>query len=628
MSLYIEAASILNETSGSLRSRIYHRPASSPQLKSPPARLYALIIETLKHQEILNEVIAKSELLKLERKLTHSLTLLLLHDHLLTKNGIATSPGPLRTQIESHKARLSSEFTRARLKRGFGTTALYLSHIASESAPKIPRWVRVNTLKCSLTSLLTQFPDYAKVDTLEDVMTAAKGIKTKAGGRVYYVDPYVKDLLAFPPGIDITTMPCYIKGEVILQDRSSCLPAALLDPPKEAWVVDATSAPGNKTTHAAAILHGAGGSRKGGVIAYEKDPRRAEILKRMVTRAGGDVAITVRPGEDFLKARPKSDELSRVTHLLLDPSCSGSGIVSRAEYSLLPIPEFETKTGTKRKRGGKPAAKPAVTAPAKPAVIADDAEGADGEQEETKQDVAEARLHSLAAFQTEMIQHAMTFPSARKITYSTCSIHAIENEQVVMAALQTKVAKRRGWRVLGREEGVLSEWERRGLDEECAGDHHVAQACIRANPIEDGGIGFFLCGFVREGEDDSKEEDWVEERKETVEVTVGKGKNQKGKKEEKVEKAQAREEEEEEYDEKGEEWGGFEEEEEAAPAAPAPKKAAKPANPAKKQAPRPSKPSKSAAPATPAASKPAKQTSSIIQRKTSLAPKSKKQKRK
>lgn len=75
MSLYIEAASILNETSGSLRSRIYHRPASSPQLKSPPARLYALIIETLKHQEILNEVIAKSELLKLERKVFQLLLL-------------------------------------------------------------------------------------------------------------------------------------------------------------------------------------------------------------------------------------------------------------------------------------------------------------------------------------------------------------------------------------------------------------------------------------------------------------------------------------------------------------------------------------------------------------------------
>jgi putative methyltransferase len=462
-------------------------------------------------------------------------------------------------------------------------------------------------------------------------MAAAKGIKTKAGGKVYYVDPYVKDLLAFPPGIDITTMPCYIKGEVILQDRSSCLPAALLDPPKEAWVVDATSAPGNKTTHAAAILHGAGGSRKGGVIAYEKDPRRAEILKRMLTRAGGDAVITVRPGEDFLKARPKSDELSRVTHLLLDPSCSGSGIVSRAEYSLLPIPEFETKTGTKRKRGGKPAAKPAAAAPAKPTVVVDETEGADGEQEETKQDVAEARLHSLAAFQTEMIQHAMTFPSARRITYSTCSIHAIENEQVVMATLQTKVAKRRGWRVLGREEGVLSEWERRGLDEECGGDHHIAQACIRANPIEDGGIGFFLCGFVREGEDDSKEEDWVEERKETVEVAVGKGKNQKGKREENVEKAPEREEEEKEYDEEeGEEWGGFEEEEEeeAAPAAPAPKKAAKPAKPAKKQAPQSSEPSKPAASATPAASKPGKQTSLIIQRKTSLAPKSKKQKRK
>lgn len=68
MSLYIEASSILTETSGSLKSRIYHRNASQIPLKSPPARLYALIIETLKHQEILNEVIEKSGILALERK--------------------------------------------------------------------------------------------------------------------------------------------------------------------------------------------------------------------------------------------------------------------------------------------------------------------------------------------------------------------------------------------------------------------------------------------------------------------------------------------------------------------------------------------------------------------------------
>lgn len=68
MSLYIEASSVLTETSGSLKSRIYHRHSSLPPLKSPHARLYALIIETLKHQELLNEVIEKSGILALERK--------------------------------------------------------------------------------------------------------------------------------------------------------------------------------------------------------------------------------------------------------------------------------------------------------------------------------------------------------------------------------------------------------------------------------------------------------------------------------------------------------------------------------------------------------------------------------
>ena len=68
MSLYIEAAAILASTKGSLKSRIYHRSPNEAPLKSPPARLYALIVETLKHLDILNEVIEKSGILALERK--------------------------------------------------------------------------------------------------------------------------------------------------------------------------------------------------------------------------------------------------------------------------------------------------------------------------------------------------------------------------------------------------------------------------------------------------------------------------------------------------------------------------------------------------------------------------------
>jgi hypothetical protein len=63
MSLYLEASSILTSPTGSLKSRIYQQP-----VKSPPARLYALIVETLKHQEILNEVITASGILGVEKK--------------------------------------------------------------------------------------------------------------------------------------------------------------------------------------------------------------------------------------------------------------------------------------------------------------------------------------------------------------------------------------------------------------------------------------------------------------------------------------------------------------------------------------------------------------------------------
>ncbi|KAF8247076.1 S-adenosyl-L-methionine-dependent methyltransferase [Wilcoxina mikolae CBS 423.85] len=488
MSLYLEASSILLETSGSLKSRIYHRPSSSPTLKSPPARLYALIIETLKHQSLLNEVIENSGILGFERKLTHSLALLLLHDHLLTRNGISTSTGPLKTAILNHKARLQAEFTRARLRRGYGSTADLLAAVKKESEAKIPRWVRVNTLRSCLSAVLATLADYSPVESIAEL----------SSGKVYYKDPIVENLLAFPPATDFTTHPLYLSGALILQDRSSCLPAHLLAPPPGAWVVDATAAPGNKTTHLAALLQGGGGG--GGVIAFEKDLRRAEVLKKMVHRAGGDELITIRGGSDFLKANPKEEPLQLVSHLLLDPSCSGSGIVSRSEYSLIPLSTPATApTGKKRKRGG---SKPA--APAKSVVI-NDAED-DEEQEETKSSAATSRLHSLSSFQKSMILHAMTFPSAQKISYSTCSIHAEENEHVVTSVLASKVARRRGWHVEKRADGNLREWERRGIPESCGGDEDVAEACVRCNPIEDGGIGFFVVAFVRDGSIDEENE--------------------------------------------------------------------------------------------------------------------------
>lgn len=67
MSLYYEAADVLKAPTtagGSLKSRIF----SKKDFKAAPAQIYALVIETCKWSAVLKEVIEKTGLLGLERK--------------------------------------------------------------------------------------------------------------------------------------------------------------------------------------------------------------------------------------------------------------------------------------------------------------------------------------------------------------------------------------------------------------------------------------------------------------------------------------------------------------------------------------------------------------------------------
>lgn len=67
MSLYHEASEILSNpgaAGGSLKSRVFGKK----NLKSPANQLYALVLETCKWSPVLKEVIDRSDLLRLERK--------------------------------------------------------------------------------------------------------------------------------------------------------------------------------------------------------------------------------------------------------------------------------------------------------------------------------------------------------------------------------------------------------------------------------------------------------------------------------------------------------------------------------------------------------------------------------
>ncbi|KAK4039684.1 hypothetical protein C8A01DRAFT_46869 [Parachaetomium inaequale] len=476
---------------GSLKSRIY----GSKDLKSPPAQVYALAFESSKWSAVLKEVVENSQLLQKERKLTPTLSILLAHDLLLAKKGVAlpASHG-LRVAVEKHKARLQSEFTRARIRRKCPTVEALKALVDAELGPAHPRWIRVNSLKSTVDEQLdTTFKGFEMVPTVEEVMASAS-----TGKKVICLDGNVPNLIAASPGVDFTRTAAYKSGAIILQDKASCFPAYLLDPrPEDGDIIDACSAPGNKTTHLAGILHERGFAEGRRIFAFEKDKHRAKTLNKMVRAAGSDKVTVIRAGADFLKTDPNSPEFRGVGALLLDPSCSGSGIVGRDDTPEFHLPSAVSSTTSNNTTTSKNLKRKRPPSPP-PAVLVDD-DGA--ETVVSSEQALQSRLKALASFQLAILLHALAFPAATKVSYSTCSIHAVENEAVVLAALHSPLARARGWRVLARDQQVrgMREWPVRGDIESCDGDAVVAGACVRAQREDGRGVmGFFVACFVRD----------------------------------------------------------------------------------------------------------------------------------
>ncbi|KAI1326028.1 S-adenosyl-L-methionine-dependent methyltransferase [Xylariaceae sp. FL0255] len=499
MSLYHETAGILSATGGNLKTRIF----GNKTLKSPQQQVFALALETCKWSSVLKEVIDNSDLLRLERKLTPLLALLLVHDFLLAKKGIAlpASHG-LRISVERHKARLSSEFTRARLRRKAASVDVLRDLISVDflgEAARHPRWVRVNTLKTTLENQLeTTFKDSTQVSEISDVISPA--------GKYLHIDRHIPNLVALSPGFEITKTQAYVSGDLIIQDKASCFPAYLLDPGiSDGDVIDSCAAPGNKTTHVTAIVKSnCDGDRActHKVYAFEKDRNRARTLNKMVNLAGAQEIAQLSLGQDFLKVDPEASTYRNVGALLLDPSCSGSGIVGRDSMPAIHLPDEPNSANKPSPDKNRKRKREAGALDEREQQVLVDDDGKETVLSSEKE--LKARLDALSSFQLTLLLHAFSFPAARKITYSTCSIHAEENEQVVLKALQSGIGRDRGWRILERDQQVVGmrEWPVRGSLEASDGNEEVAEACIRSYQGDGRGVmGFFVAGFMRDPSD-------------------------------------------------------------------------------------------------------------------------------
>lgn len=449
-----------------------------------------------------------------------------MHDLLLTKNGVAAPEShPLRLAVTRHKARLQAELTKARIIRGFVSIGDLRAHVNSSSsldsqnitgqskntAPKSlpnqwshPRWVRINTLRTSLDEQLsTTFAEYEKVDSITHLLEQTSSVTAE---RLLHIDKHIPNLLALPSSSKLSKLAAYQNGSLIIQDKASCFPAYILNPrPEEGDIIDACAAPGNKTTQVAALLQYYAGSKpKSRVWACERDKGRSVSLKMMIDMAGAENIVNIKAEQDFLKLNPAKPPWDMIGSLLLDPSCSGSGIVGRDEILNVVLPKKQVNVlgkskSLKRKRKIR----------SEPPHVPEDAEEVLVTVKDETTNLS-ARLDALSTFQLKLLLHAFHFSRARKVVYSTCSIYGQENEYVVIKALHSPIALERRWRILRRDEQVpgARAWPIRGDSDACQnlpdidGIHElpvIAESCLRCEKgTVEGTQGFFVAVFVRD----------------------------------------------------------------------------------------------------------------------------------
>ena len=414
--------------------------------------------------------------------------------------------------IEDLQADIGKGFSEVERKDDGGVTRRGDQTRSQSTKWSHPRWVRVNTLKTTLgEQMRTTFAGYNTIDSFSEFQK----LSLQSTEKLLHVDGHIPNLIALSPKIDPTKMSAYQNGLIIIQDKASCFPAYLLDPKSRYGpTVDACAAPGNKTTHLAAILQDEGtDNRRVNVYACERDQSRATTLTQMVQKAGASGLVSVKKGQDFLRTEPEKAPWNDVGYLLLDPSCSGSGIIARGETLKFVLPskvDGDPSKNNSKKRKRK----------ANEEINANSQEAREA-QEETPLENSQpseqlsARLSALSTFQLKLLLHAFSFPKAHRITYSTCSVYAEENEQVVVKALSSDLAAGHGWRILPRKEQVagMKSWKTRGDlracsiaakssgIEEIAEIAEVAEACVRCekDTIE-GTQGFFVAAFVRDEE--------------------------------------------------------------------------------------------------------------------------------
>lgn len=382
-------------------------------------QLLALLSRVIEHRDLLQIIVDRSNLFQRETHLNNDLALILIYDQIFGTKVRGKFKGIFKrnqTFLDQCLEELVNENHLTSINE-----LLQLTKRPNRPTISIPRYVRINLLKTTSKKVRRKLKElsYRRLKVKDDFQENFVKLKPNR----YFVDPLIENLLVFFPNTKFFGNEIYENRRILLMDKASCLPCQALSPPPGSVVLDACAAPGNKTICLANSL-----DNRGILYAIEKNARRFRELKSNLRSAGVRCAQLF--NEDFLQSTIPKDEIE---FILLDPSCSGSGIPHRND---------------------------------------------------SEEKIDEERLSRLSNLQHRMIVHSLTeFPKLKRLTYSTCSIHRQENEDVVEKILDEFEEK---FRLVD----FLPQWP-------CRGETSRTSACLRASPSQTLTNGFFLACFER-----------------------------------------------------------------------------------------------------------------------------------
>ncbi|MHA1503877.1 MAG: NOL1/NOP2/sun family putative RNA methylase [Candidatus Heimdallarchaeota archaeon] len=110
----------------------------------------------------------------------------------------------------------------------------------------------------------------------------------------------------------------YLSGFYFIQSAASWLPALLLDPQPNQFIIDIAAAPGGKTTHIAQLMN-----NTGVLLCYDVSRDRMKSLRSNLNRCGVMNAICIR--SDARKLRRLQLKADKI---LLDAPCTGEGLMA------------------------------------------------------------------------------------------------------------------------------------------------------------------------------------------------------------------------------------------------------------------------------------------------------------